>query len=61
MLPATAPPGSLPCAERHTVEYREIGLTLQVLSGYFLPNILEARLGILVRGAHSGVGSMTHR
>jgi transcriptional regulator with XRE-family HTH domain len=48
-------------AERHTIEYPEMGLTLQDLSGHFLPGVLEARLGILTRGAHSGVGSMTHQ
>jgi len=48
-------------AERDTIEYPEMGLTLQDLSGHFLPGVLEARFGILARGAHSGVGSMTHR
>jgi uncharacterized cupin superfamily protein len=38
-----------------------MALTLQDLSGHFLPGVLEARFGILARGAHSGVGSMTHR
>jgi transcriptional regulator with XRE-family HTH domain len=38
-------------AERHTIEYSEMGLTLQDLSGHFLPGVLEARLGILARGA----------
>jgi uncharacterized cupin superfamily protein len=38
-----------------------MGLILQDLSGHFLPGVLEARLGILGRGAHSGVGSMTHQ
>ena len=46
---------------RDTIEYDEMGLTLQDLSGPFLPGVLEARLGILGRGAHPGVGSMTHR
>jgi uncharacterized cupin superfamily protein len=48
-------------AERHTIEYPEMGLTLQDLSSHFLPGVLEARLGILTRGAHSGVGPMTHQ
>src|ERR1700745_3733504 len=48
-------------AERDTIEYPEMALTLQDLSGHFLPGVLEARFGILGRGAHSGVGSMTHR
>ena len=47
--------------QRDTIEYPEMGLTLQDLSGHFLPGVLEARLGILARGAHSGVGSMTHQ
>ena len=47
--------------QRDTIEYPEMGLTLQDLSGHFLPGILEARLGILAQGAHSGVGSMSHR
>ncbi len=48
-------------AQRDTIEYPDMGLTLQDLSGHFLPGVLEARLGILARGAHSGVGPMTHR
>jgi transcriptional regulator with XRE-family HTH domain len=48
-------------SERHTIDYPEMGLVLQDLSGHFLPGVLEARLGILSRGAHSGVGSMTHQ
>jgi transcriptional regulator with XRE-family HTH domain len=47
--------------QRDTIEYPEMGLTLQDLSGHFLPGVLEARLGILAPGAHSGVGSMTHQ
>lgn len=47
--------------QRDTIEYPEMGLTLQDLSGHFLPGVLEARLGILAHGAHSGVGSMTHQ
>jgi transcriptional regulator with XRE-family HTH domain len=46
--------------QRDTIEYPEMGLALQDLSGHFLPGVLEARLGILARGAHSGVGSMSH-
>jgi transcriptional regulator with XRE-family HTH domain len=48
-------------ASRDTIEYPEMGVILQDLSGHFLPGILEARLGILASGAHSGVGSMTHQ
>jgi transcriptional regulator with XRE-family HTH domain len=47
-------------SKRETIAYPEMGLTLQDLSGHFLPGILEARIGVLERGAHSGVGSMTH-
>jgi uncharacterized cupin superfamily protein len=47
-------------AERDTIEYPEMGLVLQNLSGHFLPGVLETRLGILAPGAHSGVGSMIH-
>lgn len=47
--------------QRDTIEYPEMGLTLQDLSGHFLAGVLEARLGILARGAYSGVGSMTHQ
>jgi transcriptional regulator with XRE-family HTH domain len=48
-------------AERDTIFYPEMGLTLQDLSGHFLPGVLETRIGILARGAHSGVGPMTHQ
>ncbi len=48
-------------ATRDTIEYPEMGLVLQDVSGHFLPGVLEARLGILAPGAHSGVGSMTHQ
>jgi transcriptional regulator with XRE-family HTH domain len=47
--------------ERDTICYPEMGLTLQDLSGHFLPGVLETRIGILAPGAHSGVGSMTHQ
>lgn len=46
--------------QRDTIEYPEMGLTLQDLSGHFLPGVLEVRLGALARDAHSGVGSMSH-
>lgn len=45
---------------RDTIHYPEMGLTLQDLSGHFEPGTLEARLGILAAGAHSGVDAMTH-
>ena len=40
-------------ATRDTIEYPEMGLVLQDLSGHFFPGVLEARLGILAPGAHS--------
>lgn len=46
--------------DRDTIEYPEMGLTLQDLSGHFSSGVLEARIGILARGAHSGVGGMKH-
>jgi len=47
--------------DRKTILYPELGFTLQDLSGQFLPGVLEARLGTLEPGAHSGVEPMTHR
>jgi transcriptional regulator with XRE-family HTH domain len=46
---------------RDTIEYDEMGLTLQDLSGNFVPGVLEARIGKLAKGAHSGVDPMTHK
>jgi transcriptional regulator with XRE-family HTH domain len=46
---------------RDTIEYDEMGLTLQDLSGNFVPGVLEARIGMLAKGAHSGVDPMTHK
>lgn len=46
--------------ERDTIDYPDMGLTLQDLSGHFLPGVLEARLGILKPGANSGIGPMRH-
>lgn len=46
--------------DRDTIEYPDMGLTLQDLSGHFLSGVLEARIGILARDAHSGVGGMKH-
>ena len=37
---------------RDTIEYDEMGLTLQDLSGNFVPGVLEARIGMLAKGAH---------
>ena len=45
---------------RETIEYAEMGLALQDLNGHFFPGILEARVGILSRGATSGRTMMTH-
>ena len=46
--------------KRNVLEYPEMGLTLQDLSGNFMPGVLEARYGILKVGAHSGRATMTH-
>ncbi len=48
-------------SDRQTINYPELGFALQDLSGQFLPGVLEARLGMLEPGAHSGVDPMTHR
>lgn len=45
---------------RDTIDYPEMGLTLQDLSGQFESGTLEARFGTLAPGAHSGVDAMTH-
>lgn len=47
-------------ADRDRIDYPEMGLALQDMSGRFAPGVLEARLGVLERGAHSGVEPMTH-
>lgn len=47
-------------AQRQSIEYKEIGLLLQDLSGHFTPGLLEARIGILAPGATSGEDPMTH-
>jgi transcriptional regulator with XRE-family HTH domain len=46
--------------DRDTINYPDMGLTLQDLSGHFSSGVLEARIGILARDAHSGVGGMKH-
>ena len=46
---------------RDTIDYPEMELALQDLSGHFLPGLLEARVGVLAPGAHSGIGPMTHQ
>ncbi|MCL4744525.1 MAG: XRE family transcriptional regulator [Burkholderiaceae bacterium] len=47
-------------AQRQSIDYEEIGLLLQDLSGHFTPGLLEARIGILAPGATSGGDPMTH-
>jgi transcriptional regulator with XRE-family HTH domain len=57
------PPHSLSfvrAKDRNTIHYSDMGLTLQDLSGNFFSGVLEARLGILSAGAHSGAGFMRH-
>jgi transcriptional regulator with XRE-family HTH domain len=46
--------------QRDTIDYPDMGLTLQDLSGHFSSGVLEARVGVLTRGAHSGLGGMKH-
>lgn len=48
-------------ADRQTINYPELGFGLQDLSGQFMPGVLEARVGTLAPGAHSGAEPMTHR
>ena len=47
-------------ADRRSIHYPELGLTLEDLSGPFMPGVLESRLGLLEPGAHSGLEHMTH-
>lgn len=46
--------------DRKTIKLPDLEFALQDLSGQFLPGVLEARLGMLDAGAHSGVDPMTH-
>jgi transcriptional regulator with XRE-family HTH domain len=46
--------------QRDTIDYPDMGLTLQDLSGHFISGVLEARLGVLASGTNSGVGEMKH-
>ena len=48
-------------SERNTISYPEMGLSLEDLSGQFIPGVLEARLGTLSTGAHSGLDPMRHK
>ena len=47
-------------ASRNEIDYPEMSMSLQDLNGQFIPGVLEARLGSLRPGAHSGVAPMTH-
>lgn len=46
--------------DRSALEFPEMGLALQDLSGQFAPGVLEARYGILKPGANSGRKTMSH-
>jgi transcriptional regulator with XRE-family HTH domain len=46
--------------DRNTINYPDMGLKLQDLSGHFSSGVLEARLGILKPNAHSGLAGMRH-
>jgi transcriptional regulator with XRE-family HTH domain len=45
---------------RESLEFPDMGLTLQDLSGHFNAGVLEARYGILKAGAPPGRAPMTH-
>ncbi len=45
---------------RSTIDYPEMGITLEDLNGHFHSGVLEARIGILQAGATSGTESMIH-
>lgn len=45
---------------REEIRFEEMGVRLQDVGGRFMPGILEARLGRIDAGAHSGHESMTH-
>lgn len=45
---------------RETIHYDDMGLVLQDISGHFVPGVLEARIGILSKGAGSGGHDMSH-
>lgn len=47
-------------ADRDSIDYPEMRLALQDMSGRFAPGVLESRLGVLAAGAHSGIEPMTH-
>lgn len=45
---------------RETLRYDDMGLALQDLNGPSPPGALEARVGVLDAGSHSGIEPMTH-
>ena len=46
--------------DRARIDYPEMGITLEDLNGNFHSGVLEARLGVLRRGATSGAETMSH-
>ena len=46
---------------REKLRYAPMGLELHDLNGHATPGVLEARMGLLRPGAHSGIEPMTHR
>ncbi|MFZ4285402.1 helix-turn-helix domain-containing protein [Variovorax sp. HJSM1_2] len=46
--------------DRNSMPYPEFGFALEDLNGSFYANVLEARLGVLNPGAHSGQEHMVH-
>lgn len=46
--------------ERSTIDYPDMGMTLEDLNGNFRSGVLEARIGVLQAGATSGAETMTH-
>ena len=46
--------------DRAKIDYPEMGITLEDLNGNFHTGVLEARLGVLQRGATSGAETMSH-
>ncbi len=46
--------------DRAKIDYPEMGITLEDLNGNFHSGVLEARLGVLQRGATSGAETMSH-
>lgn len=46
--------------DRARIDYPEMGIALEDLNGNFHSGVLEARLGVLRRGATSGAEAMSH-